>query len=55
MMETQKVKKAERFVVDGLSETFEPSSKSIKNILAYSNAYRYDKSKSIGDVEYLIN
>lgn len=55
MMGIEKVNKADRLVSDCLSETFEPSEKSIKNIMAFSNAYRYDRSESIGDVEYLIN
>ncbi|MBI9065688.1 MAG: hypothetical protein JEZ09_00270 [Salinivirgaceae bacterium] len=47
--------KADKFVMDGLSESYEPSEKTLTNILGFSNAYRFEKSKNIGDVEYLIN
>lgn len=39
----------------GLSETCEPSEQSIKNIMAFSQAYSCDKSDAIGDIEYISN
>jgi len=55
MMGNSERKKVDKLLLAGLSESFEPSENSIKNILAYSNAYRCDKSDAIGQVEYLIN
>jgi len=50
-----RVKNADKLIVDGISESFEPSKESINRIMSFSDAYCYDKSESIGDVEYLIN
>ncbi|MDA3894034.1 MAG: hypothetical protein PF517_20430 [Salinivirgaceae bacterium] len=55
MVGFKKVKKADELIFDELSDTFEPSTQSIKNIMAFSSAYHYDKSDAIGDIEYLIN
>ncbi len=55
MMGINKIAKADSLLSNGLSESFEPSAKSIKNIMAFSDAYHYDKSDSIGKIEYLIN
>lgn len=55
MMGINQVTKANSLIVRGLSESFEPSTKSIKNIMAFSDAYQYNKSESIGEIEYLIN
>jgi hypothetical protein len=43
------------FIKKGLAEKFEPNEQSIKNILAFSDAYRHEKTASIGSVEYLMN
>ena len=48
-------KKADQLIIDGLSDSFEPSEKTISNLLAYSNAYRFEKSDALGEIEYLIN
>ena len=55
MMGFNKMKEDDRLLRSCLSESSEPSEKSIKNIMAFSAVYRYDKSAYIGDVEYLIN
>ncbi len=47
--------KAERLLADGLSESFEPSEKTVKNIMAYADAYRHSKSQVIEEFEYIIN
>ncbi|MGE4287731.1 MAG: hypothetical protein AB7E36_03505 [Salinivirgaceae bacterium] len=43
------------FIHKGLNHKFEPNDQTIKNILAFSDAYQQKQSKSIGTVEYLIN
>ena len=55
MMGVNQVTKADNLIIGGLFGSFEPSAKSIKNIMAFSDAYRYDKSDNIGKIEYLIN
>ena len=48
-------KKVDEFITKCLSDSYEPSSNSIKNIISFSDAYRYEKSKTIGEIEYLTN
>lgn len=49
-----KIKKTD-VMLKGLSEKYEPSDQSIKNIMAFSKSYNYDKSDAVGDVEYFSN
>lgn len=55
MVGLHKMKKADDMFIGGLSDSYEPSNQSISNIMAFSSAYRYDKSEAIGNIEYLIN
>ncbi len=48
-------KKADELILAGLSESNEPSKNSIEKIMAFSNAYCYNKSDAIGEIEYIIN
>lgn len=47
--------KSSLFIHKGLNANFEPHEQTIKNILAFSDAYRHAKSEHVGDVEYLMN
>ena len=55
MMGIDKVKEINSLLIDGVTESFEPSLSSINKIMAFSNAYQHSKSDMIGDVEYMIN
>ena len=55
MIKVYEDKKANDLLIKGLSNSFEPSSNSIKNIMSFSDAYCYNKSDSLGEIEYLIN
>ncbi len=46
---------ASMFIHKGLNQKFEPNEQTIKNILAFSDAYQQKQTKSIGTVEYLMN
>lgn len=46
---------ASMFIHKGLNQNFEPNEQTIKNILAFSDAYQQKQTKSIGPVEYLMN
>ena len=48
-------KKFDNLLLSGISESHNPSDETIKNIMAFSNAYRQEKSDAIGYLEYLIN
>ena len=47
--------KTDKFLLKGLSDSYEPSTDSIKKIISFSDTYRYEKSETIGEIEYLIN
>lgn len=55
MMGFVDVNKADKLLKAGLTNSFEPSEKCVNTILAFSKAYRCNKSDAIGQVEYLIN
>ncbi len=48
-------KEADKLIAKGLTDSFEPSQESMDNILSFSRAYKYEKSESMGDIEYIIN
>lgn len=43
------------FIKKGLNDEFSPSEQILKNIMAFSDAYCYNKSNSIGDLENVLN
>ncbi len=43
------------FIKNGLVSRFEPNEQTIKNILAFADAYHQQHTESIGNVDYLIN
>lgn len=55
MMGFNRVRKADEFMQAGLNDSFEPSEISVKNIMAFANAYHHEKSELIGDVDCLLN
>lgn len=55
MMGIYESKRADKLLKAGLTDSFEPSENCVNNILAFSKAYRCDKSAALGQVEYLIN
>lgn len=55
MMGLKKVKQVDDFINAGLTDSFEPTDLSVKNIMAFANAYKHDKSDYLGDVDYIIN
>jgi len=43
------------FLEKTLTDSFKPSADSIKNIMAFSDAYVVKKVKNMGNVEFIIN
>jgi len=43
------------FLNKAINESFEPSPATLKNIMAFSDAYRTKKTESMGNVEFIIN
>jgi hypothetical protein len=55
MFRTDGIKPKSKFINDALSDSYGPSSATVKNIMAYSDAYRTEKTESMGNVEFIIN
>lgn len=55
MMGLANNRKSDNFIKMGLTNSFEPTENSVKNIMAYAQAYKHDKSEMLGDVDYIVN
>lgn len=55
MLGIEEAKQTNSILVKGLAETFEPSLNSINTIMAFSHAYRHNKSDMIDEIEYMVN
>lgn len=55
MLGMGKVDQKSQFLTNALNESFEPQQQTLKNIMSFANAYRNEKTKSMGNVEMMMN
>lgn len=55
MWGSKKAYQKSRFIHDGITEVYEPQPQTLKNIMAFADAYRCQKTETIGNAESMMN